>query len=380
MGGGGTPSGETTPPSASPNGDNSVASGPAWPTLGYWVRVAVAVVAIVLSVRVVLILQGVLLVVLASLVLALGMQPAIAWFESRGFSRGAALAAILIGLNVVLVAGAWVMVPMAVDQVDEIGEALPGLQDELRELGGLGRVIANRIDPSSLLEGAEEDVGRTVGAAAATIFNVFTVAVLTPYFAHALPRMRRWVLRLTHRDERPDLLRLLNDASERISGYILGNLTVSVIAGVVSFFGFWFLGLDYPLVLALWIALTDLVPIVGAFVGAIPAVLLAARQGLGFALTVAGFLTLYQLFENYLVSPRVMTRAIDLGPASVIVAVMVGGTLAGVTGALLALPVAAMIKVALDQYVISARLEKVQADTANPAGRTRRRGSRRVLP
>lgn len=192
--------------------------------------------------------------------------------------------------------------------------------------------------------------------------------------------MRQWVLRLTHRDDRPDLLRLLNDASERISGYILGNLTVSVIAGVVTFFGFWFLGLDYPLVLALWIALTDLVPIVGAFIGAVPAVLLAARQGLGFAITVAGFLTLYQLFENYLVSPRVMTRAIDLGPASVIVAVMVGGTLTGVTGALLALPVAAMIKVALDQYVISTRLEKVQADTANPAARTRRRRAQRVLP
>ena len=90
------------------------------------------------------------------------------------------------------------MVPMVVDQVDEIGEALPGLQGELRELGGLGRVIANRIDPSSLLRDAEQDVGDTVGAAAVAIFNVFTVAVLTPYFAHSLPRMRRWVLRLTH--------------------------------------------------------------------------------------------------------------------------------------------------------------------------------------
>lgn len=353
--------------------------GPAWPTLGYWVRVAAAVVGIVVAVRIVFILQGVLLVVLASLVLALGMQPAIGYFEKRGFRRGTALAMMLIAINVVLVAGAWVLVPMAVDQADEIGEALPGLQDELRELGGLGRVVANRIDPSSFIRDAEDDVGRTLGAAAAAIFNVFTVAVLTPYFAHALPRMRSWVLRLVHREERPDLLRLINDASERISGYILGNLTVSVVAGVVTFFGFWGLGLEYPLILALWVALTDLVPIVGAFVGAVPAVLLAARHGLGLALTVAGFLTLYQLFENYLVSPRVMTRAIDLGPASVIVAVMVGGTLAGITGALLALPVAAMVKVALDQYVISARLEKVRSGAAS-AGAERRKRRRRILP
>jgi predicted PurR-regulated permease PerM len=381
----GTESGEATPPSA-PNGEKAVepaaavpAPAPAWPTLGYWVRVAVAVVAIVISVQVVLILQGVLLVLLASLVLALGMQPAIAYIESRGVSRAAALASILVGIGVLVGAGAWVMIPVAIDQVEAIGEALPQLQEELREFGGLGQVVANRIDPSSFLR-EEDDVGRTVGAAAAAIFNVFTVAVLAPYFAYALPRMRRWVLRLTHRDERPDLLRLLNEASERISGYILGNLTVSVIAGVVSFIGFWFMGVEYALVLALWVAITDLVPIVGAFVGAVPAILVGARQGLGLALTVAGFLTVYQLFENYLVSPRVMTRAIDLGPASVIVAVMVGGTLAGITGALLALPLAAMIKVALDQYVISARLEKVQSDYTSPISQRRRRGAQRILP
>jgi predicted PurR-regulated permease PerM len=240
-------------------------------------------------------------------------------------------------------------------------------------------VIAESIDPESLFRGSEDDVARTVGAVAAAVFNVFTVAVLTPYFAHALPQMRRWVLRLVRHEERPDLLRLLNEASERISGYILGNLTVSVVAGVVSFFGFWALGLDYPLVLALWVALMDLVPIVGAFIGAVPALALAARHGLGLALAVAGFLTVYQLFENYLVSPRVMTRAIDLSPAAVIVAVMVGGTLAGVTGALLALPVAAMLKVAVEQYVISTRVERLRSEAVSPSPR-RRRGRSRMLP
>src|SRR5690606_27013529 len=222
---------------------------------------------------------------------------------------------------------------------------IPEIQEELRNLGGLGRVVANQMDPSSFVRGSGEDVTRTVGAAAAAIFNIFTVAVLTPYFAHALPRMKRWVLRLVRRDERPDLLRLVNESSERISGYILGNLTVSLVAGVVTFVGFWALGLDYPLVLALWVALTDLIPIVGAFIGAIPAVALAARHGLGLVVTVAAFLLLYQLFETYLVSPRVMTRTIDLSPAAVIVAVMVGGTLAGITGALLALPLAALVKI-----------------------------------
>jgi len=342
-------------------------------------RVAVAVIGIVVALRVVLILQGVLLVVLASLVLALGMQPAINYLEEKGLNRGWALAGILIVLNVVLIAGAWVVIPMAIDQIDDIGQAIPEIQEELRNLGGLGRVVANQMDPSSFVRGSGEDVTRTVGAAAAAIFNIFTVAVLTPYFAHALPRMKRWVLRLVRRDERPDLLRLVNESSERISGYILGNLTVSLVAGVVTFVGFWALGLDYPLVLALWVALTDLIPIVGAFIGAIPAVALAARHGLGLVVTVAAFLLLYQLFENYLVSPRVMTRTIDLSPAAVIVAVMVGGTLAGITGALLALPLAALVKIATEQYIISARLETIRSD-AETAPLRRRRGQSRPLP
>jgi predicted PurR-regulated permease PerM len=353
----------------------------AWPGVGYWVKVALAVIAVVVALRIVLLLQGVLLVVLASLVIALGMQPAISYLEGRGMRRGWALTTILLLVNAVLIAGAVVIIPTALDQTDEIAAAIPEVQEELRAMGGIGEVIADRIDPSALVDAAGEDVTRTLGAAAASIFNLFTVAVLTPYFAHALPRMKRWVLRLTHHEERPDLLRLLNEASERISGYILGNLTVSLIAGLVTYAGFRLMGLDFALVLALWVALTDLIPIAGAFIGAVPALAVAAREGVGLMGAVALFVLVYQLFENYLVSPRVMTRAIDLGPAAVILAVMVGGTLAGITGALLALPLAAMIKLATEQYLIRTRLETVRESAGNavsPAGR--RRGGSRPLP
>ena len=351
---------------------------PAWPHLGYWIRVAVAVIAIVVFLRLILLLQGVLLVLLASLVLALGLQPAIEYLEGRGLKRGWALAMIIIAANVVLIGGAVALVPTALNQLDAIGDSIPELQEELRAMGGLGEVAADRLDFQSFVDG-DEEVTRTIGTAAATVFNVFTVAVLVPYFAYALPSMKRWVLRLIHRDERPDALRVVNEATERISGYILGNLAVSLIAGVTSFFAFWAMGLDYPHLLAVWVALTDLIPIVGAFIGAVPAIAVAAQQGVGMVVAVAAFLTAYQLFENYLVAPKVMTRAIDLSPAAVIVAVMVGGTLAGVTGALLALPVAAMVKLAVEQYVISSRLETVRAEAAQ-RGPRRRRGQARPLP
>lgn len=357
-----------------------VESGPAWPRPGYWIRVAIAVIGIVVALRMVLLLQGVLLVVFASLVIALGLQPTIRWFEERGLGRGWALATIIIAVTTVLVAGALVVIPTAIDQVNAIASTLPEIRQQLRDLGGLGGVIADRLEFSQMMTDDGETVTRTVGAAAVTVFNLFTVGVLVPYFAYSIPQMKNWVLRLIRREERADVLRLVNESTERISGYILGNLTVSLVAGVVSFAAFRIMGLDYALVLALWVALTDLIPIVGAFVGAVPAVAVAAQQSLGEVVAVAAFLTAYQLFENYLVQPRVMTRAIDLSPAAVIIAVMIGGTLAGITGALLALPVAAMVKIAVEQYLISTRLDKVREDAATASLPRRRRTRSRPLP
>jgi len=279
-----------------------------------------------------------------------------------------------------LVAGALIIVPTAIAQADAIAATLPEIRQELRDMGGLGAVVAERLEFSEMITEDQEVVTRTVGTAAATIFNLFTVGVLVPYFAYAIPRMKNWVLRLVRREERADLLRLVNESTERISGYILGNLTVSLVAGVASFAAFQLMGLDFPLVLALWVALTDLIPIVGAFIGAVPAVAVAAQQGVGMVVAVAAFLTAYQLFENYVVQPRVMTRAIDLSPAAVIIAVMVGGTLAGVTGALLALSVAAMVKIGVEQYLISTRLDKVREDAATSSLPRRRRGHSRPLP
>lgn len=352
-----------------------------WPSPTYWVRVAAGVVGLVLAVLLVLRLQGVLLVVVASMVLALGMQPAVSWLHERGLARGSALAILLGVIAAIVGLGAVVVVPTALGELDGIIEAVPQVQDELRDLGGVGPLLAERLDPDTLVDGGEDEVGRTIGTVASTVFSVITVLVLTPYFAHAYPRMKVWVLRLVYREDRPDLLRLLNEAGSRISGYILGNLVISALAGVVSFVGFVLLGVEFALALALWVALADLIPVIGAFIGAVPALAFAGRDGLGNVVAVAAFLLAYQLFENYVVAPRVMNRAVDLSPAAVIVALMVGGTLAGAMGALLALPLAAMLKVATERYVLSRRLEKVRGAVDGPFRDGRRGdGRRRPLP
>lgn len=344
-----------------------------WPSLGYWVRVGIGIVAVVVTLLLVLVLKTVLLLVLASLVLAIGLQPPIAAVSRRGMSRGLALALILALVTLPIVALLVVALPTAVEQAQDVADTLPSIRAEVSELGDFGAFLAERMDPAALIP-EDAEVGRTLGAVAGTGFNIFTVLVLTPYFAVAYPRIKAWILRLIYRDQRADVLQMLNESSERVSNYVLGNLAVSLIAGVVAYFGFLVIGVESALILAVWIAVTDLIPIVGAFVGAIPAIAVAGLHGLGPAVGVAALLLVYQLVENYVIAPQVMKNAIDLSPPAVIVAIMVGSAIAGVLGALLALPLAAVLKLAFNAWVVEPRIDAVRdgsSDSSTTIGRTR---------
>lgn len=344
-----------------------------WPPFGYWIKVGAGIIGIVGLLRLVLLLQGVLLLILASLVLAFGLQPPIERLTDRGLRRGVALTIVLAGIGIPVAVVLAMIIPTAVAQTQQVVDVFPEIRQELSGLGDFGSFLADRLDLSVLMSD-DEEVSRTLGAVAATGFNLFTVLVMTPYFAGAFPSMKRWMLRLLHRGDRHDALELLNEATRKISNYILGNLTISLIAGIVAGLGFGLIGVQSAIILAIWVALTDLIPIAGAFLGAIPAIAVASLAGLGPAVAVGLLLFAYQLVENFLISPRVMNNAIDLSPATVIIAIMVGSTVAGVLGALLALPLAAMIKLAVEAYVVNPRIDAVRAaqrPEKNIVGRTR---------
>lgn len=348
-----------------------------WPVVRYWVQVGGALIGIVVALRVVLVLQSVLLLVLASLVLAIGLQPLIEVAVKRGLGRGPALALVLAGFGIFVVVALGFLIPTAAEQTQRVVDAIPDVRDEIARLGSFGAFIAERLDPAQLTDDSN-DVTQTLASVASSGFNLFTVLVLTPYFAFAFPDMKRWMLRLLYREDRPDALTLLNQATAKISNYIVGNLTVSLTAGVVAAIAFSLIGVESAIVLALWIAVTDLIPIAGAFIGAIPAVAIAGLAGLGPAVAVAVVVLVYQLIENYWLSPRVMRNAIDLSPPAVIIALMVGGTIAGVLGALMALPIAAMTKLVFEMYVLAPRIDKVRNSEKTTNGR--RVGRVRKLP
>jgi predicted PurR-regulated permease PerM len=229
-------------------------------------------------------------------------------------------------------------------------------------------------DPTAALE--------MVGNIAGFGFNFLTVLLVTPYFAMAMPEIKLWLVRLLRPQHREDFLRLIGESTDLMANFIVGNLIVSVIAGVVTWIGLSIIGVPYALALAAWVAITDLIPILGALLGAAGVAVVALAQSPETLLWSMVLLVAYQQLENFVIAPRVMNRAVDLSPASVIIALMVGGSLAGLVGALLALPIAALLKILFRDYVVQERIDQIRAEATNGNGvmSSRRRGRSRPLP
>jgi predicted PurR-regulated permease PerM len=169
--------------------------------------------------------------------------------------------------------------------------------------------------------------------------------------------------------------------TQRMGGYVGGNLIVSVVAGATSFVALLVVGVPYAAALAVWVALTDLIPTIGALLGAAVVLLVAAVSG-GVAdfLWVGLFFVVYQQVENYVVVPRVMKGAINMSIGAVLISVLIGGNLGGFVGVLLALPLAAAIQTVLDELYFKERrrsmrlLERRDQRMRRWVGRFGRRG------
>jgi predicted PurR-regulated permease PerM len=357
-----------------------------WPPLSYWAKSAAVVLLVVLGFGLVWLLRGVGLVLVASLVLAIGLQPSIRWLENRGLGRGWALAAILLAGLIVLIGLGLVLIPFLVDQISALVEEFPSFIERLRQTPGVVGSISRSVDLESLAGGSGGQTGAApaalglVSSLGGTLFNVVTILAVTPYLAIRLPQFKVWIARLLRHRHREDFLYVLNESTDLIANYIVGNVVVSLIAGVVAFTGFQIIGVRFALVLAVWVAITDLIPIVGAFIGAAGVAAVTAFQGPDVMIAAVALLLVYQLVENFVIAPRVMNHAVDLSPVGVIVAILIGGSLAGLFGALLALPVAAMVKIIVFELLVPERMDEIRRDGPSHGIHRSQRRAGRTLP
>lgn len=337
-----------------------------WPPMSYWVQATVTVMAtmaVLLAARSVL---DILVLVLIALVLAIGLEPAVRTLGRVGLGRGASAAVIFLAALLLLGMFLVLLVPPMVVQFRDFADALPGYVDRLERRDDTLGDLARRYDVAARLQDfvghLPSAVGSSLGAilgfagtVLSQVFHVLTVGILTLYFMLSGPRILHAVALFFPTENRPRVERLVTVATQRIGGYVFGNLITSAVCGATTTAALLILDVPYAVPLGMWAGVADLVPQVGAYLGAIPAVLVGFFQGPATGAAVLGFFIVYQQFENYLLAPKVMQDAIDLSPAAVIVSTLIGGSLLGFAGALLALPVAATVKVVVSDIWLRGR-------------------------
>jgi predicted PurR-regulated permease PerM len=330
------------------------------------VRITVVVAATLFGLSLLYTLREVLLLAGVALFLAVAMEPSVTFVQRFVKARGAAVALVL--LAVFLAIGGFVasVVPPISNQVQNLVENLPEYSRQIKDQNTpIGQLFARYDIPQKIEEGIGDaskfvgGIGSVFGRIASAITNLLVVSVLTIYFLLNAPRMRKEGLRLVPAARRARVGTIVDQVFAKVGGWMEGNILISVIAGIVSFVVLFLTGVPYAHALAMWVAITDLIPMIGAMIGAGVSVAVAFLAGS----TAQGVITLvfflaYQQIENYVVSPRVMKRTVDVSAITVILAALAGGTLLGPIGVLLAVPGAASVKVVLNEVMQPGRRPK----------------------
>jgi len=307
--------------------------------------------------------------ILIAMLLAAALNPAVEAIERRGLARAwAATLVFVIALSVVAGIG-FLIIPPLVAQVTDFGNAVPGFIDDLTAgRGPLGWLqdeyqivdrIRDAIDEQGVggilgLGGPILDVVRSVVTA---VVGVITIIFLTYFMLLEGPRTIGGILGLLPESARPRYERVGRDIYRAISGYVTGNLFISLVAGTLSTIVLFAVGSEYAVALGLLVAILDLIPLAGATLAAIlvSTVIFIETDWIR-CLIVIGFFIGYQQFENHVLQPLVYGRTVQLSPLAVLCAVLVGAQLAGILGALLAIPIAGSL-IAIVREVLLYRRE-----------------------
>jgi predicted PurR-regulated permease PerM len=266
---------------------------------------------------------------------------------------------VTVGVLLVLAGFVAAILPPIVAQTQQLIHSAPQflqqIQDRHSRIGGL-MTRYNVVDTAKkeLGSGGLAAVGGVLGVGAAVfgaVASAVTVFVLMVYFMANLPQVKRALWRMAPASKRRRVAGLGERIFDQVGGYILGNLVTSVVAGVGTWLYLLVVGVPYPLALGIMVAVLDLIPVVGSSVGGIVVSLVALTVSLPIAILTAVYYVLYRLLEDYLLSPRVMQRTVSVPPLLTIVALLLGGGLAGILGAFLAIPVAAAVQLLLREVI-----------------------------
>jgi predicted PurR-regulated permease PerM len=321
-------------------------------------------------------IRGILVQVLVALFITVSLEPAVHWLTERGMRRGLAVTLIFVVAFGALLGFLVSVIPSLVAQGRELIDDLPGYLDDLQARSARFRSLNDRFNLTDQLQGIVGSIPGRIGTGVlgftgrlfGALFSALTVLVFTAYFMAGLPRIRNGLVWLFPAERRPRVRRVVDLVIDKVGGYMIGNIIISIVAGISSYLAFRLLEVPFAVPLAFLVAVFDLIPMIGATLGAVVGVTVALFTSPLWPTTVlvAAFFVAYQQVENYLIAPRVLRTTVDIGASAVLLAGLIGATLLGLVGALMAIPVAAALNVLLNER-LAAREAAAAAAGPDPA-------------
>ncbi|WP_374558979.1 AI-2E family transporter [Micromonospora sp. RHAY321] len=303
---------------------------------------------------------GILVLVAIALFLAVGLNPAVVRLRGWKVPHGLAVAVVALTVVLLLCGGVVALVPPIVTQSGQFIDQLPSYVEELRR----NPTVNDLVERFGLVERAQsaanaDNVGRALGGVLGgaqlifgTVFRTLTVLVLTIYFLAYFNRLRSLGYALVPRSRRERVQLIGDEILAKVGAYMVGALSIAVLAGATTFVFALVVGLPYPFALAVVVAVTDLIPQIGATLGAVIVSLVGFATDLPTGIACAVFFLIYQQVENYLIYPKVMRRSVEVNEVAALLAALLGVALLGVVGALIAIPTVAALQLILREVVL----------------------------
>ena len=309
---------------------------------------------------------SILVLIFVAMFLAIGLNPAVTRLRRWGLPRGLAVTVIALTVVLLLCGGVLALVPPLVTQTGQLIENVPGYIESLQRNEAV-RDLVQRYDILNKVQSALDAgtvtnaLGGVVGGAKllfGTIFNVLTVIVLVIYFLAAFDRIKENGYALVPRSRRQRVRLLTDEILGKVGAYMVGAIAIAVLAGACTWVFAVVVGLAYPFALAVVVAVCDLIPQIGATLGAVIVSLVGLADSLGTGIACIVFFLIYQQIENYLIYPNVMRRSVKVSDVAAVTAALLGVGLFGVIGALVAIPMVAAIQLIAREVVYPSMEDK----------------------
>lgn len=318
-------------------------------------------------------LSTILLYIGTALFLSLGLDPIISWLERRRLPRWAAVLVTILTLLLAFAGIVLMILPIIIEQVGQLVVAISdavsreGFQEDVENwIHGFFPNLDLQAVTAQIQDWALENAGQITGsvvefgfAFVAGLTGAFIILILTIYFTASTPTLKRSVYQLVPASRRPRFVDLAEQITDSVGYYVIGQLSLGVINGVLSAIFLTIIGAPYPAVLAVIAFFFSIIPLVGTLTGSTIIVLICLGLGSPVTALIAGiYYLVYMQIEAYVISPRIMNRAVSVPGAVVVIAALAGGSLLGLLGALVAIPVAASILIIYRQVVIPRQNER----------------------